>query len=278
MPANHSPPRNGGHPHPIRTLSVALIVTLSHGCGTDGNDTHPRHPPADATTRARFLQEARIAIDGQADEPHWTRAEPVRDFRFPWKTEPAPRTEFRALCDADHLYFAFLIEDADIVVLDHFSDEADAVLEDRAEIYLSLDDRMARYFCLEIDSRGRAFDYSASHYRKFDPGWKLEGLVTAAQTHEDGYTVEGRIPLNSLEALGFPRLRPGTKILWGIYRAEFSHDRTGNAAPAPTTIHNLGRATHGPPPIENWISWVDPKTPEPDFHVPSSLGWLMVVE
>jgi hypothetical protein len=30
----------------------------------------------------------------------------------------------------------------------------------------------------------------------------------------------------------------------------------------------------GPPPIEEWISWVDPKREEADFHVPASLGWL----
>jgi hypothetical protein len=44
------------------------------------------------------------------------------------------------------------------------------------------------------------------------------------------------------------------------------------------TIHNRGRKRAGPPPIEGWMSWVDPKTPEPDFHVPSSLGRLEIVE
>jgi hypothetical protein len=31
-------------------------------------------------------------------------------------------------------------------------------------------------------------------------------------------------------------------------------------------------------PIEEWMSWVDPKTAEPDFHMPSSLGWFEVVK
>ncbi len=44
------------------------------------------------------------------------------------------------------------------------------------------------------------------------------------------------------------------------------------------SIHNLGRQLEGPPPIEAWMSWVDPKTEEPDFHVPTSLGWLEIVE
>ncbi len=30
----------------------------------------------------------------------------------------------------------------------------------------------------------------------------------------------------------------------------------------------------GTPAIEEWISWVDPKLKEPDFHVPATLEWL----
>ena len=35
------------------------------------------------------------------------------------------------------------------------------------------------------------------------------------------------------------------------------------------SIHNLGRQLDVPPPIEAWMSWIDPKTEEPDFHVPT---------
>ena len=64
------------------------------------------------------------------------------------------------------------------------------------------------------------------------------------------------------------------KIRCGLYRAEFSHDRSGRPVVQKESLHNLGRKVEGPPPIEEWISWVDPKTKEPDFHVPASLGWL----
>jgi hypothetical protein len=93
-----------------------------------------------------------------------------------------------------------------------------------------------------------------------------------------GYAVEGRIPLASLEQLGFPRLRPGVTIRCGLYRAEFSHDRSSRPVEPKETIHNRGRKSVGSPPIEHWISWVDPQTPEPDFHVPSSLGRLKIVD
>ncbi|HPA18360.1 MAG TPA: exo-alpha-sialidase [Verrucomicrobiae bacterium] len=233
---------------------------------------------SETTYRARFLPKAQIKIDGNPDEPDWGQAEALRAFRFPWNPDPVPSTEFRAICDADHLYFAFDVDDADIVALDDFTDEADAVLEDRAELYIALDDQMTRYFCVEIDSRGRPFDYSASYYRQFVRKWKFDGLATAAHVRQGGYNVEGSIPLKSLEALGFPPLKPGARIRWGIFRAEFSHDRSGKSAPAKPSIHNLGRRMKDPPPIERWMSWVDPRTTEPDFHVPTSLGWLEVAE
>ncbi len=103
-------------------------------------------------------------------------------------------------------------------------------------------------------------------------------MEVAASTSEKGYVVEGRIPLATLVELGFPRLAPGARIVCGLYRAEFSHDRSGKRVVVKETIHNRGRKLDGPPPLEEWMSWIDPKTPEPDFHVPSSLGWLEIVE
>jgi hypothetical protein len=85
------------------------------------------------------------------------------------------------------------------------------------------------------------------------------------------------MPLDSFVALGFPLLRPGVKIRAGLYRAEFHHDRSGRPIEHRETIHNRGRRLEGPPPLEDWMSWVDPQTTEPDFHVPASLGWLEIV-
>ena len=215
---------------------------------------------------------------GRDDDLNWSKAAVEKDFVFPWKDRPAPSTEFRALCDDAYLYFTFRIEDADVFVLDKFRDEEDAVFEDRAEIYFVRDDRMRDYYCFEIDSRGRAFDYRGSYYRRFDPAWTWKGLETKASPLPQGYVVEGRIPLESFEALGFPKLRPGVKIRCGLYRAEFSHDRSGRTVAPKESIHNMGRRLDEPPPIEAWMSWVDPKTVDPDFHVPTSLGWLEIVD
>jgi hypothetical protein len=271
-----------------KAFVIPVLALIASGTASHARSDEPAAPPppkdagawqlSDQTFRVRYLQAAAIRVDGRADEPAWSEAVVERQFRFPWKPEPAPATEFRAVCDERHLSFTFRVHDTDIVVLDTLRDKQDAVLEDRVEMFFAPDERLSTYYCFEIDSRGRAFDYSGSYYRRFDPRWSFPGLETAATAIDQGYVVEGRIPLASLEQLGFPRLRPGVTIRCGLYRAEFSHDRSGRPAERKETIHNRGRTFAGPAPIENWISWVDPQTPEPDFHVPSSLGRLEVME
>lgn len=233
---------------------------------------------SDKTYKARYLPKAKIELDGRADETAWSKAAVEKDFVFPWKEKAAPPTEFRALCDDAHLYFAFRVEDADVFTLKKHRDEMDGVFEDRVEIYFSRDDQMGDYYCFEVDSRGRPLDYHGQYYRHLDFGWNWPGLQTSGKPTADGYVVEGRVPLGSFEALGFPRLRPGVKIRFGIYRAEFSHDRSDRPVVQRESIHNQGRQLDVPPPIEAWMAWVDPKTVEADFHVPMSLGWLEIVE
>jgi hypothetical protein len=230
--------------------------------------------PSEQTYVVRWLPDAAIVLDGKADEPAWQKAAVENHFVFPWKNAPAPKTEFRAVCDGTNLYFTFRIQDTDIVVLDHLSSEEDAVFEDRAEAYFSRDDRMKDYYCFEIDSRGRIFDYRGSYWRHLDTKWNFQDLEARGSTIPGGYEVEGRLPLRSFETVGFPAIHPGSKIRCGLYRAEFSHDRSGRPVDQKKTLHNLGRKIEGPPPIEEWISWVDPKVKEPDFHIPASLGWL----
>lgn len=233
---------------------------------------------SDHTYRVRWLPGANIVLDGRADEPAWKQAEVESHFVFPWTNRPAPDTTFRALCDGTNLFFTFSAKDADIVVLDKLRDKEDEVFEDRVEVYFSRDEKLKDYFCFEVDSRGRAFDYHGSFYRNLDTKWKFPGLQTKAALIPKGYEMEGCIPLRSFVALGFPEIRPGVKIRCGLYRAEFSHDRSGRAIEQTKTLHNLGRKIEGPPPIEEWMSWIDPKIPEPDFHVPATFGWLEFVQ
>jgi hypothetical protein len=264
---------------PVKTHPLLGAATLLLFAGAAAGQVEP--PPGTAseqTYRVRWVPESKMALDGRADEPAWKQAAVERRFVFPWKQAPAPETEFRALCDGTNLYFTFRVQDADIVVLDRLRDEEDEVFEDRIEVYLSRDDHLNDYYCFEVDSRGRVFDYRGSFYRHLDTKWKFAGLEAKAAPLPRGYEIEGRIPLTSLAALGFPPIQPGAKLRCGLYRAEFSHDRSGRPVEQKASLHNLGRKVEGPPPIEEWISWVDPKTKEPDFHVPASLGWLALVK
>jgi hypothetical protein len=282
-------PMQPGHKEPQHRLSYAYVyervpgelwVTTFQGpvrVKLLEDDFFPRRLSTQ-TYPVRYLSAAKIRIDGRADEPEWSQAQVEKGFFFPWKKSPAPATEFRALCDDANLYFSFRIHDDDVFVLDKFCDKMDAVFEDRAELYFSPDDQMKDYYCAEVDPRGRALDYRGAYYRHIDATWSWKGLETAGSLLPQGYQVEGRIPLDSFVALGFPRLRPGVKIRCGLFRAEFSHDRSGKPVVQRETLHNQGRSIEGPPPIEEWMAWVDPKTEDPDFHVPTSLGWLEVVK
>jgi hypothetical protein len=233
---------------------------------------------SEKTYPAKWTPGANIVLDGRADEPAWSNAAIERGFFFPWKKAPAPPTEFKALCDGTNFYFAFRVHDEDIVVLERLRDEEDAVFEDRVEIYFGRDEEMKDYYCLEVDSKGRTFDYRGAYPRKLDPKGKFEGLEARAASRPGGYEVEGLIPVKTFAALGFPALRPEAKIRCGLYRAEFSHDRSGRPVKPEASIHTMGLTLDGPPPIEEWLSWVDPKTPEPDFHVPGSMGWIEIVK
>ncbi len=264
----------------VLIAAAALGANYWHGVAVGGDPVQPA-PHHEATPSAtektyavRFVPNAAITLDGRANESAWAQANVEKGFTFPWKAEPAPPTEFRAVCDEQYLYFHFLAYDEDIVVLDQLQDEEDAVLEDRVELYFAVDAKLHDYYCIEIDSRGRVFDYRGSYYRKLDPTWNLQGIEAKGASLAEGYEVEARIPLASFQAMGLPSILAGEKVRCGLYRAEFSHDRSGKQVVVEETIHNRGRKTEGPPSIEAWISWVDPGTAEPDFHIPSSLGFL----
>ncbi len=208
--------------------------------------------------QARCVPDGSIVLDGSLKDAAWARAARVTAFQFPWEKRRPPATEFRALFDSHDLYFAFRAGDDDVVLAEPFRAKEDVMREDRVELFFALDERLAQYFCLEIDPLGRVLDYRASHYRKFDFSWTFPGLDVVGVRTDQGYTVEGRIALDALRSLGFPLTESGQPIRLGIYRAEFRH-------------------AEGDELSEGWMSWVDPRTEEPDFHVPTSFGRLEMV-
>lgn len=206
---------------------------------------------------ARWVPDANIVLDGVLAEPAWGQAHVETGFSFPWEERPLPATRFRACCDAHALYFSFDVVDDDIVLAQSFQGKQDVVHEDRVELFFALDEQLRQYFCLEIDPLGRVLDYRASYYRQFDFSWSFPGLDAVGMQTDTGYVVEGRMSWEALQSLGFPPPESGRAIKFGIYRAAFRHAESARDR-------------------EGWISWVDPGTEEPDFHVPESFGYLKI--
>lgn len=235
-----------------RLLVVAVLVWA--GCSTD---TPPENSTSGEASSPKVYEVVRVEtpnvqLDGEINEPVWKQANLETDFVFPWRDRPAPPTAFRAVSDGKTLYFAFEVEDADVVVDDKTPGEEALIGEDRVEFYFAPDLDLKKYYSVEMDFQGRKLDYTARFHRKFDFDWEFPKIRTGGKRTSKGYTIEGTIPLSVLESLGLPSLESG-KLRVGVFRAEFSH---------------------GPEdaPIENWVSWVDPQTEEEDFHVPGTFG------
>lgn len=169
----------------------------------------------------------------------------------------APRTVFKAFHDGQTFYFHFVVQDAEIVAQKAWQGESTVDNEDRVELFFApsaidipVNGGLPAYYAIEVDPLGRVHDYVTIYYQNMDGGWDLEGLQTAAVASEGNYTVEGSIPLASLHKLHLIDANHVMKT--GVYRAEFSQK--------------------GKELDMHWISWIDPKTPEPDYHVDTSFG------
>ena len=231
-------------------LIMGIILFIGPGCASK---------LCPETYQVHYLAQARVSIDGRLDELDWGETNPEKGFSFPWEQRAAPVTEFRSLCDDEFFYFSFRVHDEDVVFEEAFDNESTMDREDRVEIFFSRNDKLKEYFCLEVDPMGRVHDYSASYYRKFDSSWDCAGIRTAGSITKEGYTVEGSIALKTLEALGLPSPGSGHMLKAGLFRAEFNH--------GPESA-----------PEAHWISWVEPGTKQPDFHVPSAFGCLQLEE
>ncbi|MER3375144.1 MAG: carbohydrate-binding family 9-like protein [Allomuricauda sp.] len=191
----------------------------------------------------------------------WDNVEVLDDFKQPWNDRPLQKTRFRAFHDGEWLYLRYDVDDTSIVTYVRNNDKIEVAYSDRVEIFFRKDEAMERYYCLEIDPNGRVLDYCASFYRDFDYGWSWpkEQLYANASITEEGYRVDLRIGLKSLSNIGV--LLNG-ELSSGIFRADCKN--RGPTFQKTSDFH--------------WITWVDPKTQEPDFHVPSSFGKLKLLD
>ena len=195
-------------------------------------------------------------LTGKGDDTNWNKAPALTGFSYPWEKEKAPATSFSALWDGAWLYCLYQVQDDSVITVINRNDKLDVGGSDRVEIFMSPDSTLSPYYCLEIDATGRVLDYQASFYRKMNYSWKWPGnqLIIKTANNKNGYVVEVAISIGSLNNLG---LLKNNRLMAGLFRAERKSRREGTAG-----LH--------------WISWINPQTPQPDFHTPSAFGVLVL--
>lgn len=187
----------------------------------------------------------------------WEKANCLTDFSSPWKNDTVSKIEFRAFWDFENLYFKFRVFDNDIYI-DKKDDSVESIgNSDRVELFFRTDDTLNPYYCLEMDTAARIMDFKAKPNKDFDFNWKWpeNNLEVTSSKDQNSFTVEGRISITSLKELNLMR---NNTIEAGVYRAKFSKDDNQNYQPT-------------------WISWVDPNTPEPNFHIAASFGKFILM-
>jgi hypothetical protein len=186
------------------------------------------------------------------DPVFWEKANCLTDFTSPWNNDPLLRIEFRALWDLDYLYFNFQVFDSEVYI-DRKDNSTDSICNsDRVELFFRKNEKLSPYYCLEMDVDARILDFEAYPNWNFDYNWRWpeKQLKIQSVKGQNSFTVAGRISIASLKELD---LIQGNIIEAGVYRAKFSPNEKGDYQPT-------------------WISWVNPNTAEPNFHIASSFG------
>ncbi len=182
----------------------------------------------------------------------WDEANVLADFCSPWDNTPIHKIEFRALYNTQFLYFNFKVYDTNIYISNNAIEYDGINNSDRVELFFRSNNQLNPYYCLEIDPTPRLMDFKARHYRDFDFSWNwpLQDIEIQSAVNKTYFTVTGKISLKSLRALN---LLHNNKIEVGVFRAKYNKQPDNSYA-------------------ATWISWVNPKTEEPDFHTPSAFG------
>lgn len=192
------------------------------------------------------------------DSFFWEKANCLTDFTSPWNNDPVLKIEFRALWDLDYLYFNFQVFDSEVYI-DRKDNSTDSICNsDRVELFFRKDEKLSPYYCLEMDVDARILDFEAYPNWNFDYNWKWpeKQLEIQSVKEQNSFTVVGRISIASLEKLD---LIHDNIMEVGVYRAKFSKAEDGNYEP-------------------KWISWINPNTAEPNFHIASSFGKFVLMK
>lgn len=203
------------------------------------------------------IKEKEIRLSGKGNHPIWKEANSLTDFSSPWVDKPITKIEFKALHDFEKIFFLFKVYDSQTHIQPS-EDETDSINNsDRVELFFRKDASLIPYYCLEIDPTSRVMDFKALPNKKFDFNWNWpsKDIEVKSSIETNYFTVEIAINKTTLIELGL--LKEG-EIETGIYRAKYNKQQNGSYEPT-------------------WITWVDPKTDMPNFHIASSFGLLKLL-
>lgn len=233
-----------------------LRLALAAGCSLlmFGGTRAAGPLPSTPVWSVPFLDEP-FTIDGALDDPCYRAASRLTNFVIAGDpARPPQATSAWLFWTKDRLLFAFDCDDPTLVASPPTADERDVDRQDRVELFLWSGHENTAYFCLELAPRGAVHHYAARFYRQFDDAWTPDGWQYTAKVHPRGYTVEAALSRAALEPMGVS-LRAGQRWRAGLFRADFTPER---------------------PESPDWITWVDARTPRPDFHVAPAFGTLVL--
>lgn len=199
-----------------------------------------------------------LIISGKGDSHLWNKAIVLDDFISPWDSKSPNRIEFKVLWDFEQLFFCFTVYDTEIHIEKKDNSNDSIGNSDRVELFFRPDNTLNPYYCLEIDATARVMDFIAYPDKNFnfDWSWPKNDLLVKSSINKDCFVVEGAIRIASLKQFN---LINNNQIEAGVFRAKYAKGDNGSYEPT-------------------WITWVNPVTETPNFHIPSSFGILTLKE
>jgi len=202
--------------------------------------------------QVNLIKKTDLKITGKGDSDAWEKSDVLTQFISPWDKNEFSGIEFRALWDGIYFFFCFTVFDTKIHI-DTKDDSVDSINNsDRVELFFRQNDSLNPYYCLEIDTAARIMDFIAYPNKNFDFkwNWPKEDIEVKSSKNDISFTVEGAISIDSLNRF---QLIKENKIETGVFRAKYNSTDNINFEPT-------------------WISWIDPQTETPNFHLASSFG------
>jgi len=209
---------------------------------------------ANSSSRAEELTchwaNGEIAIDGAADEAAWQHATVIDNFRIPGGEQLKPRTSTRSrlLWDRQYLYFFAEMEDHDLFA-DVLQRDGQTWDNDVFELFLKPGLNETGYYEFQVNAAGTEMDLflpdqQSGGYQALKSANRFEmqtsvqrrGTLEDRKDHDQGWTVEGRIPWIDFMPTGG---RPDLNEVWLL--ALCRYDYSQGAAPELSSCAPLRR-------------------------------------